>query len=116
MTKCKVKINKEIRDYTEAIFSGLSLRQFIFSVLAWGIAVGLYFLLRPYMSMETGSWICVLGAAPYVVFGFVIPRSVQQVIPIETIWSDGIFKIGEINLHVLINLQISTMRWQSKSR
>ena len=25
---------------------------------------------------------------------FVIPRSVQQVIPIETIWSDGIFKIG----------------------
>ena len=25
---------------------------------------------------------------------FIIPRSVQQVIPIETIWSDGIFKIG----------------------
>ena len=43
MTKCKVKINKEIRDYTEAIFFGLSLRQFIFSVLACGIAVGLYF-------------------------------------------------------------------------
>ena len=60
----EVKINKEIRDYTEAIFFGLSLRQFIFSVLACGIAVGLYFLLRPYMSMETGSWICVLGVAP----------------------------------------------------
>ena len=39
----EVKINKEIRDYTEAIFFGLSLRQFIFSVLACGIAVGLYF-------------------------------------------------------------------------
>ena len=64
MTKCKVKINKEIRDYTEAIFFGLSLRQFIFSVLACGIAVGLYFFLHPYMSMETVSWICVLGAAP----------------------------------------------------
>ena len=25
---------------------------------------------------------------------YVIPRSVQQVIPIETIWSDGLFKIG----------------------
>ncbi len=37
------KINKEIRDYTEAIFFGLSLRQFIFSILACGIAVGLYF-------------------------------------------------------------------------
>ena len=60
----EVKINKEIRDYTEAIFFGLSLRQFIFSVLACGIAVGLYFLLHPYMSMETVSWICVLGAAP----------------------------------------------------
>ena len=35
----EVKINKEIRDYTEAIFFGLSLRQFIFSVLACGIAV-----------------------------------------------------------------------------
>lgn len=45
---------------------------------------------------------------------FVIPRSVQQVIPIETIWSDGILKSGEINLHVLINLQISTTRWQAK--
>jgi len=39
----EVKINKEIRDYTEAIFFGLSLRQFIFSALACGIAVGLYF-------------------------------------------------------------------------
>ena len=45
----EVKINKEIRDYTEAIFFGLSLRQFIFSGLACGIAVGLYFLLHPYM-------------------------------------------------------------------
>ena len=41
----EVKINKEIRDYTEAIFFGLSLRQFIFSGLACGSAVGLYFLL-----------------------------------------------------------------------
>ena len=65
----EVKINKEIRDYTEAIFFGLSLRQFIFSGLACGIAVGLYFLLHSYMSMETVSWICVLGAAPCVVFG-----------------------------------------------
>ena len=45
---------------------------------------------------------------------FVIPRSVQQVIPIETIWSDGILKSGEINLHVLINLPILTMQWRAK--
>ena len=36
----EVKINKEIRDYTEAIFFGLSLRQFIFSGLACGIEYG----------------------------------------------------------------------------
>ena len=42
----EVKINREIRNYTESMFFGLSLRQFIFSVLACGIAVGLYFLLK----------------------------------------------------------------------
>ena len=67
----EVKINKEIRDYTEAIFFGLSLRQFIFSALACGIAIGLYFFLHPYMSMEMISWLCVLGALPCVIFGFV---------------------------------------------
>ena len=30
----EVKINREIRNYTEAMFFGLSLRQFIFSLLA----------------------------------------------------------------------------------
>ena len=67
----EVKINKEIRDYTEAIFFGLSLRQFIFSGLACGIAVGLYFLLRPYVGMETVSWMCILGAAPFAALGFI---------------------------------------------
>lgn len=67
----EVKINREIRDYTESMFFGLSLRQFIFSVLACGVAVGLYFLLRPHMGMETVSWVCVLGAAPFAALGFV---------------------------------------------
>ena len=40
----EVKINKEIRNYTESMFFGLSLRQFIFSLLACGVAVGLYFI------------------------------------------------------------------------
>ena len=37
----EVKINREIRNYTESMFFGLSMRQFIFSVLALVIAVGL---------------------------------------------------------------------------
>ena len=53
------------------MFFGLSLRQFIFSVLACGVAVGLYFLLRPYVGTETVSWVCILGAAPFAALGFV---------------------------------------------
>lgn len=66
----EVKINREIRDYTEAVYFGLSLRQFVFSVLACGVAVGLYFLLRPFFGIETLSWVCILGAAPFAAIGF----------------------------------------------
>lgn len=47
----EVKINREIRNYTESMFFGLSLRQFIFSVLALGVAVLLYFVLKPYLGV-----------------------------------------------------------------
>lgn len=67
----EVKINREIREYTEAMFFGLSLRQFLFSVCACGVAVLIYFLLRPYFSLKTVSWICILAAFPFAVIGFV---------------------------------------------
>lgn len=67
----EIKINREIRNYTESIFFGLSLRQFVFSVFACGIAVLLYFLLKGRFGIETLSWICILGAAPFAALGFV---------------------------------------------
>lgn len=67
----EVKINKEIRAYTESMFFGLPMRQFVFSLLAIGVAVGLYFLLKPHVGTETVSWMCVLGAAPFAALGFV---------------------------------------------
>ena len=67
----EVKINKDIRQYSESIFFGLSMRQFIFSILACLVAVGLYFILRPYFGIETLSWICILGATPFAILGFV---------------------------------------------
>ena len=67
----EVRINREIRNYTENMFFGLTLRQFIFSVCACAAAVGLYFLLKPHFGTETISWVCILGAAPFAVFGFV---------------------------------------------
>ena len=48
----EVKINREIRNYTESMFFGLSLRQFVFSLLAVGVAVVLYFVLKPYVGLK----------------------------------------------------------------
>lgn len=67
----EVKINKEIRDYTESVFFGLTLRQFIFSIVACIVAVGLYFILKPYFAISELSWMCILGATPFAVLGFV---------------------------------------------
>ena len=67
----EVKINTELRNYTESMFFGLSMRQFIFSVLAVAVAVVLYFVLKPIVGMETVSWVCILGAAPFAAIGFV---------------------------------------------
>ena len=66
----EVKINKEISNYQESMFFGLSMRQFVLSVLAVAVAVVLYFSLNPYLGTETVSWVCVLGAAPFAAMGF----------------------------------------------
>ena len=66
----EVRINREIRDYTESMFFGLSLRQFIFSVLAVGVAVGIYLGLNPILGTETTSWLCIVAAFPFAVLGF----------------------------------------------
>lgn len=63
----EIKINKEIRDYTESILLGLSLRQTIFSILA----CGLYFLFKERFGTEVTSWLCMLGAAPFAALGFI---------------------------------------------
>ena len=55
----EVKINREIRNYTESMFFGLSMRQFVFSILAVGIAVLLYFVLK-----HDGGAVS-LGVAPF---------------------------------------------------
>ena len=59
-----------MRDYQESIFFGLSARQFICSLLAVGVAVGLYFVFRPMVGNEEVGWMCILGAAPFAACGF----------------------------------------------
>lgn len=67
----EVKINREIRNYTESMFFGLSMRQFICSICACGVAIGIYFLGRTYLGTEVVSWLCVLAASPFAALGFV---------------------------------------------
>lgn len=66
----EVKINREIRNYTESIYFGLTLRQFICSLCACIVAVGLYFICSPFLDKEIVSWICILGAIPFAGVGF----------------------------------------------
>jgi len=65
----EVRINKEVRDYQESLFFGLTLRQFIFALLAVAVAVGIYFGLRPVLGSEVG-WVCILAAFPFAICGF----------------------------------------------
>ena len=67
----EIKINKEIRNYTESMFFGLSLRQFAFSLAACGVAVVLYIALKSFLDLETLSWVCIFGAAPFAAMGFI---------------------------------------------
>ena len=66
----EVKIPKEIRDYQESVFFGLSFRQFFCSVMAVGTAVWLYFWLKPLLGTEMTGWMCIFGAAPFAACGF----------------------------------------------
>ena len=66
----EVRINKEVRDYQESLFFGLSLRQFLFALLAVLVAVGLYFGLRNVVGSGEIGWICVLAAFPFAMCGF----------------------------------------------
>ena len=64
----EIKVNKEVRDYTESIFLGLSFRQFLFSIIACVVAVIIYLSCVDILGMETTSWLCMLGAAPFASF------------------------------------------------
>lgn len=67
----EVKVNREIREYTEGVFFGMSLRQCVFALLACVAAVGLYFGLSPFLRLDELSWACIAGAAPFAALGFV---------------------------------------------
>ncbi len=82
----EIKINKEVRDYTESIFLGLSLRQCFFSVLACVVAVIIYFVAIDSLGTEITSWLCILGALPFALLGFVTYQSMNAEDILVTAW------------------------------
>ena len=66
----EVRINKEVRNYQESLFFGLSLRQFLFALLAVAVAVSVYFGLRPVLGNGEIGWACILAAFPFALGGF----------------------------------------------
>ena len=67
----EVRINREIREYAESMFFGLTMRQFIFTCLAVAASILSYFFLKPLIGIEAVSWVCILAAVPFAVLGFV---------------------------------------------
>lgn len=49
---------------------GLSLRQLLCSIVAIGVAVGVYFGLKDFLGQETVSWVCIVAAVPVAAAGF----------------------------------------------
>ena len=66
----EIKINRDIRKYTESMFLGLSLRQSVFSVLAAAAAAVCWFSFKERAGQELAGWMCILAAAPFAVLGF----------------------------------------------
>ena len=67
----EIEINKEIRNYNESIFFGLTLRQCIFSGMALIFSVLIYFILSPFLPIAIWSLICILAATPIAAIGFI---------------------------------------------
>lgn len=70
MIPIEVKINKEVRDYQESLFFGLSLRQTVFALLAVAVAVAVYFLLHETVGDGEIGVVCILAAFPFALCGF----------------------------------------------
>lgn len=70
MARTEIELNKEVLDYKESIFFGLSLWQFVCAGLAVMIAVIVWFMMREILAKGIRSWLCLLLACPFAAAGF----------------------------------------------
>ena len=105
----EIKIPKEIRQYKESIFFGLSARQFFCAIVAIGIAAGAYLLLGGVIGKETASWLCIVLAAPAAMAGFftyngmTFEQFLWAVIKTEFLYAGDRKYIGENNYYNCFN-------------
>lgn len=66
----EIKINKEIRDYYEAVFLGLPLRAVLFSAAGIVLSLIVGFSLRGKAGTETISWVITVIMVPFFLFGY----------------------------------------------
>lgn len=66
----EIKVPKEIRNYKEKLFFGLNLRQTMCTVIALGINIPLYFLLRASLGDDLVSWLVICIALPIFLIGY----------------------------------------------
>ena len=105
----EVKINKEIREYTESLFFGLNMRQCLFSALACIVAVLIYFLFIDKLGMEMTSWLCMLGAAPFAALGFIKYQGMNAEHIVITAWRSFLLSNTQL-VSRQINLYYDCMR------
>lgn len=66
----EIRIPKEIRDYKEKFFFGLTIRQFVSVAVALAICVPLYVFGDDLFGADLMGWLIILIAAPIFAFGF----------------------------------------------
>lgn len=67
----QIKATKEVRNYQEVVAVGMNLRQLICSVLAGAAGIGCWLKFSGTLGTEITSWLCILVALPFGLFGFV---------------------------------------------
>ena len=66
----EIRIPKEIKNYREKLFFGLTLRQCICAGIALLICVPLYIFGNRFLPQEAVSWVVIFIAAPLMLAGF----------------------------------------------
>lgn len=116
----EVKIPREVRQYKESIFFGLSMRQFFCSMVAVGVAVIAYFGLREYLGNEGVSWVCIFVALPIALTGFLtyhemtLEHFIYAYIKSEWLMSKQLYCQSENTLYIAYKEHAAEMKLQQE--